>query len=41
MGTGCVLREVLATAVETVDDLKIRRQSVLCEIRGETKGVTF
>jgi hypothetical protein len=29
MGTGCVLREVLATAEETVDDVKIRMQSVL------------
>jgi hypothetical protein len=41
MGAGCVLHEVLATAEEAVDDLKIRKQSVLCEVRGEAKGVTF
>jgi len=41
MGTGCVLHEVLATAEETVDDLKIRTQRVLCEVRSEAKGATL
>jgi hypothetical protein len=41
MGIGCVLRELLAKAEETVDDLKIGMQSVLCEIRGAAKGVSL
>jgi hypothetical protein len=41
VGTGCVLHEVLATAEEAVDDLKIRTRRVLCEVPGEAKGATF
>jgi len=41
MGADCVLHEVLATAEETVDDLKIRIQRVLYEVRSEAKGTTF